>query len=166
MKLEKKLMLRVFGASRRGKTQTLNNLIDKLISDKSYSIYMAPMDDPNSDGDRIAIFEKNKIKVGISTVGDYASYVKKPIEQLIQEECDIIIAATRTKQGTKKVFTQLAKDNGYDNQRFEKNANINKWCNKWPHKGEDFKDRKTEYLNKLNETDAQFLFDYIDSLTQ
>lgn len=42
MKLEKKLMLRVFGASKRGKTQTLIQLIRKLGSDKSYSVRLEP----------------------------------------------------------------------------------------------------------------------------
>lgn len=166
MKFDKKLLLGVFGASERGKTQTLSKLIDKFESDKSYSIPFELKVSELSSSDEIAIFEKSGIKIGISTEGDYQEIVDKTVRKLINYGCDLIVTATRTKGETTNLINQLADKYCYEMQWFEKNTNINEWCNKWPHKGEDFEKRKIEYFNKLNETDAQFLFDYIDPLTQ
>ncbi|QEZ91920.1 hypothetical protein [Proteus sp. CD3] len=166
MKLENKLMLRVFGASKRGKTQTLIQLIRKLKSDKSYTVRLEPKENPLAKNDEIAIFEKDGLKIGISTGGDNEKIIRKAVEELIEENCNFIISATRTRGQTKKELYKLVNEHEYQKQWFKKNTNIDYWCNKWPHKGEDFDKRKAEYFNKLNETDAQFLFDYIDSLTK
>ncbi|MCF1958107.1 hypothetical protein L1K40_26395 [Escherichia coli] len=172
MKFDKKIMLGVFGASSRGKSSTLLFLIEKLKLDENNFILINEEKTADTEKDKIAIFEKNGLKIGVSTAGDIRKIVKKEVEKLIKEECEIIITATRSKGKTTDIFNQLAKEYEYKAQWFEKNTNAKEWSNEWLCKDSNLKKSKEmsvirdQYLNKLNETDAQFLFDYIDSLTQ
>lgn len=127
MKLENKLMLRVFSASKRGKTQTLIQLIRKLKSDKSYIVRLEPKENPSAKNDKIAIFEKGGLKIGISTGGDNEKIIRKAVEELIEENCNFIISATRTRGQTKKELYKLVNEHEYQKQWFKKNTN-SIWC--------------------------------------
>lgn len=160
-----KVMLGVFGAGRRGKSETLLLLIEILNNDKTYS-EVETRPSPDSKNDKIAIFEKNGFRVGITTIGDFPIAVKNECMNLIENECDFIITATRTKGGTTEEANRVAKQYGYDAIWFEKNSAVNGWCSKWPNKSEHFQSTKKSYFHDINKLDALFIFNYIDSLMQ
>ncbi|HHP7421480.1 TPA: hypothetical protein ACXJEZ_002691 [Providencia rettgeri] len=162
-----KIILGVFGAGRRGKSETLLLLIDILTNDKTYS-EIDTRQSHYSENDKVAIFGKNGFRVGITTMGDYPEAVKNECMKLIENQCDFIVTATRTKGGTTKEANRVAKQYGYDAIWFEKNRAVNGWCKEWPatNENEKFKLNKKSYFNKINKLDALFLFEYIDSLIQ
>lgn len=122
-----KYILGVFGVARRGKSETLLLLIDNFRNNKLYSeIYFSASS--GSEGDRIAIYEKNGFRIGITTIGDYPAEVEKEVTKLVESQCDIIITATRTKGGTTEVVNSIAKQYNYEKIWFEKNRSVNRWC--------------------------------------
>ena len=122
-----KYILGVFGVARRGKSETLLLLIDNFRNNKLYSeIYFSASS--GSEGDRIAIYGKNGFRIGITTIGDYPTEVEKEVTKLVENQCDIIITATRTKGGTTEVVNSIAKQYNYEKIWFEKNRSVNRWC--------------------------------------
>lgn len=83
----------LWGATNRGKTTTLNILVDLLsqVSD-TYDIHKTY--------DSRAWFVINGIKIGICTPGDNQEQLKENIIFFTENEYEIIVTATRTKGGS------------------------------------------------------------------
>lgn len=91
-----KKLIALWGASRTGKTATLKQ-VHKLLEEKStnYSTEVRRHGDDLRD-----IFTINRLKVGIETAGDPGSQLKQSLRLFEQNDCDLIICATRTRGKT------------------------------------------------------------------
>ncbi|ASY79273.1 hypothetical protein BJK05_04385 [Pectobacterium polaris] len=159
------LMMGIFGSSNRGKSETLILLIKLFEQSERYESFMDAKPHPGGSKDRIAIFERNGLKVGISTLGDLGSQVEKSTRELARSGCNVILTATRTQKKTTSAFEKVAKEFGFQKLWFEKNNNVDDYCNKWPSKQEGFEAIKRNHFNQSNMMDASFIFSYIDGLT-
>lgn len=83
----------LYASANKGKTTTLNKLIDllSLVSDY-YEMYRS--------GEGWAYFEIKRLKIVVCTVGDSKEDVKGNIKYGQDKDCDIFITASRTKGGT------------------------------------------------------------------
>ncbi|WP_426575980.1 hypothetical protein ACP179_15450 [Xenorhabdus stockiae] len=93
------------GPSKTGKTTTLKSLLIKQLKDLN-SAYAYKDEDKRYDV--TVIFVINNIKVGVSTGGDNEKIIRENVGYLINEKCDIIVSATRTKGGTIDAIKELA----------------------------------------------------------
>lgn len=85
-----KKLIALYGAANRGKTTTLNILIDLLaVVSEHYNI--------EKNYDSKAVFVINSKTIGVCTPGDNQEEIKNNIEFFEENECEIIITATRTK---------------------------------------------------------------------
>lgn len=158
-----KLMMGVFGASNRGKTETLVLLIHLFERCGRYNAIYGPKPADDWSNDLIAVFERDGFRIGISTQGDDGPQVEKSIKDLAEKGCDMIVTATRTKNSTTDAFAKIAEAYNYQETWFEKNSN-NDWCDTWPDKPEGFEAIKRNHINQNNMVDASFLFGYFDSI--
>ncbi len=78
--------------------------------------------------------------------------------------CNVIITATRTQKKTVVAFEKVAEEFSFKKLWFEKNNNMNDYCNNWPSKQEGFEAIKRSRFNQSNMMDASFIFSYIDGL--
>lgn len=154
----------VFGSSNRGKTETLRMLINLFELSGRYKSLMGPDPHPGGQQDRIVVFERNGFRIGISTLGDTGSQVEKSTRLLIENECNVVVTATRTQKTTISAFESVAHEFGYEQVWFQKNKNMNQYCSKWPQKQAGFKNLKNNYFNQINMMDASFILNYLDSL--
>ncbi|WP_271767961.1 hypothetical protein [Aquimarina algiphila] len=82
------------GKSEVGKTTILNKLIDWLNSNPNLTnISITELHPP----DRIAIIEINGFRIGILTQGDEYEPVKRHLNEIHQENCDVIVCCCRTR---------------------------------------------------------------------
>lgn len=97
-----KKIIALQGKSNSGKTQTLKKLRDKLEESANHSkcIHDTLSIHTMSDG----------TKIGIYLDGDVAEDVKNALAILINEDCDIIFCACRTKGGTVHEVTKHIND--------------------------------------------------------
>ncbi|HBQ2700407.1 TPA: hypothetical protein MEI52_002787 [Klebsiella pneumoniae] len=158
------LMMGVFGSSNRGKSETLIFLIKLFEQSDRYASFMAAKPHPGGEKDLIAVFERDGLKIGISTLGDLGSQVEKSTKELAEMGCNVIITATRTQKKTVVAFEKVAEEFSFKKLWFEKNNNMNDCCNNWPSKHEGFEAIKRSRFNQSNMMDASFIFSYIDGL--
>lgn len=95
-----KKIIALYGAQNRGKTTTLNILVELLreVAD-SYDIY--------NETDSWAWFVINKKIVSVCTSGDNATIVRNNIDNY--KDCDIFISSSRTKGGSVNEIEKLGK---------------------------------------------------------
>lgn len=96
-----------------GKTSSLNNLIKELCCNHNLKIiYPEELSEINS-----FFIGKYKDKtIGIITFGDPGceNALQRCLDQCIQEQCDVIISASRTKWGVYDKLNTFAKEHGYN----------------------------------------------------
>lgn len=85
-----KKIIALYGAANKGKTTTLNILVDLLAVVSDYYNIERYYDSK-------AMFVINKKNIGVCTPGDNQEEIKKNIDFFNKNECEIIITATRTK---------------------------------------------------------------------
>ncbi|HIF6269548.1 TPA: hypothetical protein ACX3KD_004506 [Raoultella ornithinolytica] len=158
------LIIGVFGSSNRGKSETLIFLIKLFEQSERYTSFMAAKPHPGEEKDLMAVFERDGLKIGISTLGDLGSQVEKSTKELAEMGCNVIITATRTQKKTVVAFEKVAEEFCFKKLWFEKNNNVNDYCNNWPSKQEGFEAIKRSRFNQSNMMDASFIFSYIDGL--
>lgn len=96
------------GSAKKGKTETLNHLIDLL--EIATGQQTAPTPQPEGH-DRKRSFTYNGNKVSICTAGDNLSELLANKKYFEDEKCDIAISAARTSGATHVVLNDLAKNN-------------------------------------------------------
>lgn len=99
------------GTSNVGKTSTLSALIGKLLAKDSLMVYP----EQSSGIPSFAIVELEKHKIGIITFGDPTSEtdVKSCLNQCLENDCDIIFAASRTRGNVYDILYHFAKTNHF-----------------------------------------------------
>lgn len=85
-----KKVIALYGAANRGKSTTLNILMDLLVEVSDYCNL-----EKNCDGKGLFVI-KNKT-IGVCTSGDNQEEIKNNIEFFKKNECEIIVTSTRTK---------------------------------------------------------------------
>ena len=118
----------LYGISNSGKTKTLGLLAKTIDKHKnSKSIFgKTPVDEE----DFIVGFEFKGLKIGIGSDGDSPHIVKRNLEKLISNNCEIIIISARSKGGTHRVIYNVCKNHELlwlrqrDVYREKKNSNL------------------------------------------
>lgn len=106
----RKLVIANRGAGGIGKSSAIK-AVYQLLKDKCYKA----IEEKWQGGDIKAIFEVNGVKVGIGGQGDPDSEMEPNMEAFVEEGCDIIVTACRTKSDTyHKVVDYLGEDQDYD----------------------------------------------------
>ena len=104
----KKTILCVFGPANTGKTSTIRR-VDEML--QSYGAKVVRELFEENDFAREYIFRKHKI--GILSLGDPGSSQTEHLEQLANDDCEIIVCASRSKGTTCDAVSIIAKRN-YD----------------------------------------------------
>ena len=86
------------GASRQGKSTTLNKLADYVVSQSGWSHLVGPNPPLVGSHDYKYVFENKKrgIKVGISTAGDGAKQIKDGFSHFRANGCNVCFIASKT----------------------------------------------------------------------
>ena len=109
-----KQIIALCGRSNTGKTNTLNYLIGLL--DKSQEADITAL-----TRDRRVVISYNNKKIAITTCGDNGEELKKNIKFFVENACDILVTATRSKGETRKIISNYASKIGTGITRIEKN---------------------------------------------
>lgn len=108
-----KVMILVWGSSKRGKSQS----IKKLALTFPFSSIIRPWTNDDYDSYIIGTVKdgegKNRV-VGMESLGDPGSCQKLWIEECINAECDVVVAASRCYGQTYNDAYDLALTNGYE----------------------------------------------------
>ena len=98
-----KKIIALYRRSETGKTSTLNLLIELL--DKNKKIEKESLIEDR----RVSISYGSK-KIAVTTWGDNGFELKENIKFFEEENCDILVTATRTRGETTKILTDYAKE--------------------------------------------------------
>lgn len=99
------------GIGDKGKTETLNLLIDLL----DVSTTNCPMPTPTPTGEnRKRWFNYKGFIVGIGTAGDNGGEVKLNCKYFIKHNCDVVFTATRTKGGSMHEIIDFCNKNDFE----------------------------------------------------
>ena len=117
-----KTIIANYGTENVGKTTSIKlvyNKLHQIITDENCRDLHSPED---NNGDLCAILTINNVKVGISSLGDKCPEHAAWLDELVGEECDIILAACHDYDDTTKKIYGL-KTKGYriiwtENARF------------------------------------------------
>lgn len=96
--LKRKLLLVNCGHGERGKSASLNLLIDYLSKSRSEDYDVVEIN--TKSGDHWAVFNYQGVKIGIESQGDPRSRMPRMMDRFMSDEfaCEIIITASRTKR--------------------------------------------------------------------
>ena len=105
---KEKFIVCVSGHSSMGKTGTIRQAWEKFrkISDK-------PLITKSQGKELVGVVRKNARKYGFETLGDPYSDQEKWIKILVESECEIIVAASRTHGETVNIVKRIAHQNNY-----------------------------------------------------
>lgn len=107
-----KKVIALKGKSNQGKTSTIVKVIE-LLQEKYPSWEVIDVYEMGGK-ERCCIFITDKdLKIGITTQGDNEELIKKNVQPLVDDDCKIIICATRTRGATPKFICNL-KNLGYE----------------------------------------------------
>lgn len=98
-----KKIIVLYGRAKTGKTSTLNLLIEFLDKNKKVE------ENHLTEDRRVSIFYGNK-KIAITTCGDNGFELKENIKYFEEEDCDILVTATRTRGETTEILNDYAKE--------------------------------------------------------
>jgi len=118
-----KIAIALYGSGEKGKTTTLNLLIDLIISEITGFPFELKSETELKIDRRIS-FEYRGHKVGICTWGDNESELKKNCEFFYHEKCTFIITATRSKGATCKLIDNYCTTNGFALQWIKKTVAV------------------------------------------
>lgn len=106
-----KIIIADYGAGNLGKTSSLRVVFEKLKT----TYPGARIEKYTDTGDIRAVFHlKEGIRIGMETQGDPRSRMPGSMDLFVQEACDIIITACRTKGDTIQKVYELRDKHGYE----------------------------------------------------
>ena len=103
----KKLVIANSGLEKQGKSSSIREIFNQLRVKYPYNIL-------KDDCDIKATVDINGIIIGIESQGDPNSRMQQSMDEFVKINCQIIVAACRTKRGTLKKINELHTNNGYD----------------------------------------------------
>ncbi|RRD73840.1 hypothetical protein EII14_09045 [Alloprevotella sp. OH1205_COT-284] len=98
-----KKIIALYRRAKTGKTSILNLLIEFLDKNKKVE------ENHLTEDRRVSIFYGNK-KIAITTWGDNGFELKENIKYFEEEDCDILVTATRTRGETTEILNDYAKE--------------------------------------------------------
>lgn len=107
-----KIALALYGSGEKGKTTTLNLLIDLITSDLTDFSMPVKTENELQINQRICM-EFRGLKVGICTWGDNEEEVNKNCNFFESQNCNFIITATRSKGGSCKAINDYCIEKGF-----------------------------------------------------
>lgn len=108
--MPRKTIIANYGYSNVGKTTSIKlvyNKLHQLITDENCRDLHSPED---NNGDLCAVLTINNVKVGISSLGDKCPEHAEWLDELVAEECDIILAACQPQGKTEEKIESLQSD--------------------------------------------------------
>ena len=135
------------GKANCGKTSVLKKLYAKIVADNLFlQIYFQQ----ESVYDLSAMFECGGKKIGITTLGDGETELKKTFNIFAKESCDLVVCASRSRD-TKNGAVRYIKSLGADLIWYKK-AYIEQWLSKYNANAE---------IDKINDIQAKVLLEEI-----
>ena len=105
-----KSAIAIYGPSTQGKSATIREVFNQLISAfPNHTIHHS-----YDDGDITYIIEINGVKIGIESLGDPNGRLPESLQDFVDQKCDIIVCACRTRGKTVADVESL-----YDNHHYE-----------------------------------------------
>ena len=103
-------IIAVYGVNDSGKSASIKRFIDKTISHKEFILSCNEQFGRGDDVFCITDYKDGKktVKVGIVSQGDTKEALRNAFEKF--EGCDIVVCACRTKGGSEKYLSKIAKD--------------------------------------------------------
>lgn len=135
------------GKANCGKTSVLKKLYAKLVGHNQFTQTYFKQE---SLYDLSAMFECGDKKIGITTLGDGESELKRPFEIFIKESCDLVVCASRSRD-TKNGAVRYIKSLGADLIWYKK-AYIEQWLAKYDANAE---------IDAINDIQAKVLLEEI-----
>lgn len=93
-----------------GKSSAIKQVYEEIKKKYPHFIDLRP---PITVGDINALIEINGIIIGIESQGDPGSRMYKSLEDFVNQRCDIIVCACRTKSDTKAAVIKLGSVHSY-----------------------------------------------------
>ena len=101
-----KVLLRVYGAENTGKTTSISAAFDQFKERHPYATCVLPYQ-KDGHGDILVAVGLRKIFVGFSSNGDKPTVIKKNLHKLHENNCDIIVCASRPDDNTAKAVEKF-----------------------------------------------------------
>ena len=108
--MKRKTIIANYGESNVGKTSSIKlvyNMLHQIIADENCRDLHSPEE---NNGDLCAILTINGVKVGISSLGDECKEHAEWLDELVGNECEIILAACQPTGKTEKKIESLQAD--------------------------------------------------------
>lgn len=108
-----KTIIAVYGRASEGKSTSIKLACRKLLRDFPNAV--PPVEGVNDNGDILTVITLGDIRIGFESQGDPKSRMisEDTLRQLANQECDIIICATRTRSETVRKVDEIANEFGY-----------------------------------------------------